>query len=160
MVVTESLSRKVAISILCVASLGLALYGCGVNTTSTSTPNGFACNPQATDVATFASQVYSSLNANGCLTCHGNKSPLPAPFTGNRFRLNTDPAATIAEQTEDLCICYQFGQLSPGQTLVNHPQDPRHDGTYFNGGSPWSPVQLAPIISWVNNYRLPVAQGN
>lgn len=156
-VVTDQWARKLALGILSGACATLVLYGCGVNTSSPSTPKAFSCNPQGTDVANFTTTAFASLNANGCLVCHGNKLALPAPFTGNRFRLNTDPASTSAEQTENLCICYLFGQLSPAQTLITHPQDAKHDGNVQNGGGPWSPSQLAPIITWVQTYRLPAA---
>jgi len=148
-VVTKKDVRKLALGLLGTVLLSFSLSNCGVASHSTSTPNAFVCNPQGTDVANFSTTVYANLGANGCLNCHGNQPVTPAPLYRNRMRFNTDIAQTTAEQTEDLCIAYMFGQLSPSTAIVTHPQDAKHDGGQFQASD------IQPIINWVNTYRLP-----
>lgn len=123
----------------------LSFVSCGVENTS-YVPNSFKCEPTAAEISNYQTTVYASLQANNCMACHGNSTSAQA--YKSRFKLQT-VNQDVADQKMNLCITYMFGQKSPGQSLVSHPQDAKHAGGRFAASS------IEAIITWVNTYRLP-----
>ena len=130
---------------LMVVAVTIILFACGV-TPSPSTPSAFNCDPTTTDVTTFETGPWPFLQAN-CITCHGNYQVTTTLHS--RLVFNTQPAVTLTDEIENLCIAYQFGQNSPSQAIVTHPQQTIHDGGVFQA------VTMTPLINWVNTYVLP-----
>jgi hypothetical protein len=139
--------------------LSLAIAQCGGVTNSPTTPAALDCNPTNTDAANWYTNVYLPTTAlqaqttygNTCLGCHGN-SPGTDFSRLSRFRINTNNATDVNVQKQNICIMYQWGQKSPDQELVTHPQGTQHDGGQVTA------AQISGLVNWVNTYRLPSDQ--
>ena len=135
---------KKIFSLALMLSLGA---GCAVEN-DPGTPGAVTCRPTANDVTYFQNNVFGTFAL--CTQCHSNSAATPTNRL--KFQLKNSPPTT-ADYKANLCIAYSFGQNSPSEALISHPQSYDHSGN--TNGVPFTASQLAPVITWVRSYRMP-----
>jgi hypothetical protein len=144
-VVATKIKLRLTVTALTIITGVIVGAGCGVSK-DPSAPNAFACNPTSTQLTNFNNTVIhgaTGLIANGCASCHGTNYPYRS-----RFHFDAINSTTAAE-TENYCISYFFGILSPSQALITHPMDPNHYG--WSQAKITSVSQIQNIYDWVND---------